>query len=588
MGITGINVIARLSKSFSKAAACNKATNAISHSAPKDKIIRSLSNAEDTGRIVKNIGDDGINCLNIVYSELTHYSPKIRTQFTDFIRVLEQRNGGSAPPERIQSLFNRILKNPNYQSETELSQYLTDLKALAQKKSPGGEYLLNGQTVFHLADFKSNNIPPDIRRQFRDLIHCAELGLLPPNALRRPGKMPNLFSITDGINPEILKDIEKLKLARSRGLKEIDVFIPEFNSLFKDAAEIDKLKPGDLFSVKRGVNGTPELYLVQNNKRLTKLDIDRETCFNLLPPVKRFFIEQGQSGTCYQLSSYISQLNNPYTRGDLLTRMKQLADGSIVIKMPTDSTSKNMFAGLFDDFDKNGAVLTKMDGYRFNAPNRQQSVTSNPLIKALEHLYGKHRKYMYADEYVRYVKSTGGNVQEAYQNALNNMEKNIYIKNKNGSITVETLENYNQKLINQAKATGGRVQTYASVEDYYKDDGGYTDEIFKFFNNGRYKNGKLLTGGKTDISTLNEIRNLLSTQNSIITMGTRPAKSGIAEATMFPNKDLYSSHGYSIIDYNPSTDVVTYINPWNSAFTYKMKVAELAKYINTLAVCRVA
>ena len=158
MGITGINVIARLSKSFSKAAACNKATNAISHSAPKDTIIRSLSNAEDTGRIIKNIGDDGINCLNIVYSELTHYSPKIRTQFADFIRVLEQRNGGSAPPERIQSLFNRILKNPNYQSETELSQYLIDLKALAQKKSPGGEYLLNGQTVFHLADFKSNNI----------------------------------------------------------------------------------------------------------------------------------------------------------------------------------------------------------------------------------------------------------------------------------------------------------------------------------------------------------------------------------------------------------------------------------------------
>ena len=97
-----------------------------------------------------------------------------------------------------------------------------------------------------------------------------------------------------------------------------------------------------------------------------------------------------------------------------------------------------------------------------------------------------------------------------------------------------------------------------------------------------------MTGGKTDISTINEIRNLLSTQNSIITMGTRPAKSGIAEATMFPNKDLYSSHGYSIIDYNPSTDVVTYINPWNSAFTYKMKVAELAKYINSLAVCRVA
>jgi len=53
------------------------------------------------------------------------------------------------------------------------------------------------------------------------------------------------------------------------------------------------------------------------------------------------------------------------------------------------------------------------------------------------------------------------------------------------------------------------------------------------------------------------------------------------------DKDIYSSHAYSIIDYNPKTDIVTYINPWNSTLTHDMELKGLAKYIERISsMCR--
>jgi len=114
-----------------------------------------------------------------------------------------------------------------------------------------------------------------------------------------------------------------------------------------------------------------------------------------MSPVKRFFISQNQSGTCYQLATYISMLNNPKFTSTLLSRIKN-QEGNLVIKMPDNSTPNNIFARKFYDFSSSGCVRTNLVQGKFIPENRSQSVHSNSLVKALETLYGKHRKYTFA------------------------------------------------------------------------------------------------------------------------------------------------------------------------------------------------
>ena len=64
--------------------------------------------------------------------------------------------------------------------------------------------------------------------------------------------------------------------------------------------------------------------------------------------------------------------------------------------------------------------------------------------------------------------------------------------------------------------------------------------------------------------------------------GTIPKRTGM-ESGLNVNRDIYSSHGYCVQNYNPKTDIVTYINPWNSCLTYEMRLEELAQYIDDIA-----
>ena len=92
----------------------------------------------------------------------------------------------------------------------------------------------------------------------------------------------------------------------------------------------------------------------------------------------------------------------------------------------------------------------------------------------------------------------------------------------------------------------------------------------------------LKTAGKKDSATLNEMRTRLTRNKATFVFGTMPKQAG-RESLISRELDLYSSHAYSIVDYDSKTDIVTYINPWNSAMTFKAKLSSLAEHINTMS-----
>lgn len=525
-----------------------------------------------TSTMGKSIATDVVNLSKTCTIDLSRYSPEINSKFSEFVAILKSRNPKQiTDSKRYSQILEHIFNNPNYKSEKDLLTHLKYLTTLAGKKAPDGKFLLDGKTFNYLADFKANGLSKTRLREYGELICCAEQGLIHPSALQK-------FNIANGVNPEILRDIEKIKLAKAEGKELIDAFIPEFESVVKNADEIAKLKPGDFFSVKKGYSGgRPDVYYVTGKNSIHSMgELNRQILFDLLPPVKRFFVKQHGSGTCYQLSAYIAMFNEPKFMSKLLGRISKHNE-KLMIKMPDGSTPNNLFAGKFEEFSSTGCVRTYLENGKFKATDPSQSVLSNPLIKAMESLYGKHRKYTFADEFVKSIYKIKGKdvAKRAYKEAFDNMERYIYIKDNGGNFTVKTIEEINKKQIKLGK------KTFKTVEDYYK-EAGEVDEIFNYFNKGYNKVNSYHSGGSSNSTVLNEMRKNFQKPDTVHIFGTIPKRTGM-ESGLNVNRDIYSSHGYCVQNYNPKTDIVTYINPWNSCLTYEMRLEELAQYIDDIA-----
>ena len=523
------------------------------------------------------VGDTLSLSLNKFFTDIPTLSKAANNKFREAINALIARNPSkNADSDKIQKLITKILNNPNYKKEEDLITYLNNIRVLASKRAPNGETILNSSDVFAIADFKGRQLSLSIE-EVKDLIKCVEEGRMPFDTLKhlQPDN-PSLLLTAKSINPLIKQDIEKLKYAKNHGLEPIDVFIPKYQT-YNDA--IKHAKTGEMFSIRCYSTDLGQhdgvFIFTNNNGQYMPLCADRETVFNLLPPVKRYFIQQFGSGTCYQLASYITQMQNPRLLSRLFSGIKN-NNGKLTVQMPPLKTL-NMFRGKFSDFDAHGRLTTQLVDGRFNAADKTQSVRSNPIIKALEHLYGKHRKYDFADKYVRQVIKEGGDGEKAYNEALKNMEQYVYIQDETtGIITRHTLNEINAK----------SKKTFKIVEDYYKNNGGNTYEVLEFMQDYVYVSSEHIG---CDIQNANKLRNALKEQNAVAIFGSKhvPSNSDRAEKILVPSKSLYSNHAYNITGYDEVTDTVQYINPWNSAFVFEMQLPELTKYVNNVSTCKV-
>lgn len=191
--------------------------------------------------------------------------------------------------------------------------------------------------------------------------------------------------------PNITADIDKLYQAYSDDKKTIDVFIPVLKS---DEEAKSKLSVGDVYQIENEQNAS----IIGRNGYPTKLNMSREMCYDLFPPVQRFTTTQNLIGNCWEISILKALYTDPETRADLLKLFTQ--DGNdVIVKYPKATYGEVKFknAQMPQDLDmnyySNGAkgfqMLEYADGKEIYAANlfkflyQTRLTESTPEEKAL-------------------------------------------------------------------------------------------------------------------------------------------------------------------------------------------------------------
>ena len=175
----------------------------------------------------------------------------------------------------------------------------------------------------------------------------------------------NNIPVNGKIASLIVDDIDKLYSAYENGTKPIDVFIPTFKT--REIAE-KTLKIGDVYELEDEKN----IFIVNKYGISSQLGIDKETYFDLFPPIERYASTQGDVGNCWELTALNALFCDPQEREKILSLFSQ-ENGDIVVRFPNGNYSKHVF--------KNGNFPT-------NADERYYSIGAKG-IKFLEFADGK-------------------------------------------------------------------------------------------------------------------------------------------------------------------------------------------------------
>ena len=508
--------------------------------------------------------------LEPISSLLNRQSTRVQKAYKELEKVVIARNPAkNNDPKKLQILANRYLRNSSVQNETTMLAYLERVKILMGKKDPKGEPLLGARFIEYMSNARVNKISPEKYRELSWLVEAAEKGYIPKDMFNTSF----YYEFADGVNPKIMKDIERLVEAHRKGIDPIDMFIP---SQKKQEIIPTLVKDGEMFE-----NYFGEVFMnakTRNGDNMSHKigEMNREQTFKMFHPISRYFISQGQAGSCYQLAAYESMLNSPNITAYLTRRIK--VDGNkFIIQMPSHSTPNNIFAGRFKDFSSSGAVRVELDGVKYNPLDKAKTAQSNSLVQALETLYGSHRKYTVAHEYIDQVVKSGGNYKKEFVHMLDNMQNTIITKCSDGKLhrfTLDEFYNYQMDLFKRG-LRAREPKHYMVADDYYKESGNIT-EIYDFFLKGRgnVKKVRIKPGDKLD-----DYRDML--EHSTAACFSTPSKIGKTDSNFINvDRNLAYQHAYTILNYDRTTDTVTYANPWNTALVYRMTLKDLSKYID--------
>ncbi len=538
-------------------------------------------NAND---IMRFISDNNLLHIHSDLWTILNFSSDVNICFLNFFKVLKERW------EKFdeKGVITSILKKPEYNNEKDLVKFLNNLIKLASKRGKDWKYFIPPKYVKILADFK--NLPDKLgslqkKKQIEELIYAIEQWWLPSSALDDfYGWATSWILDCVEINPLILSDIRHMKAAKwvsdkldfSKGL---NYFIPEYDSemQFRLSEWFKNLPSGSLVTFKNTSNSCDnwKVFVVDENSYY-RLNVDRKTLLSALWPVWRFFIKQAQSGTCYQLAWYISMIQNPHFYSRLLSCLEKDGD-SLIVSLPSHCIKKNLLYWKTNEFRKinhtNKLFVKLDDNWKFNSLDKRQTVTAKPLYQSLEHLYWKYRKYDYADKFLKQFKLTGKNLDVEIDVAIKNINKYIY------KFEWWKWVRYTLEQINQVQNFKGKKE-FKCVEDFYKESW-YSFEMFDMFWSWR-SYWSVLQDSNVTYSNVKNL--LLYTQFGYWrTFWTKSSVNWKREVKLLPEKWLYSSHAYSICSYDSKTDIVKYINPWNSAFVFQMKLSELVKYLSEVS-----
>lgn len=499
---------------------------------------------------------------------LCQQSPEVQKAYLELEQAMIARNPAKNNDSKKLEIFaNRYLRNEYYTDEYAKIGYLNDLKFLMGLRTPAGEPLLGVKFIDYITNPCANGIPKAKYEGLRNLVNAARHGYIDKCIFTEQ----NWFLYADGVNPKILADIKKLEEIQAKGKNPAEAFIPEVKSPLRG------MKPGDMCMHSKD----KRIYIMDEAGTAHELipGASREEVYRMFIPAQRYFIAQNMSGTCYQLSAYHSILNEPTIAAYLTRMIRKTPDGKFFIKMPRNSTPNNVFSGKFPDFAADGAVQT-FKGY-LNSHSKDMSVRSSSLIKALESLYGSHRKYTRANEYIEWCKKSG-TARKEYEYLLKNMNSTIITEDMK-KYSLQEFYNYQMKQY-KAGILAKEPKLYTHADDYYKEYG-KPIEIFDFFLKGRCTNQVSRISKNATNQEIENLRKILGTRSAkCFRTYAKPGKTDHVMMNM--DRGLAYSHAYSIIGYNRATDIVTYVNPWNTALTYDMKLTELLQYMSRIDIAK--
>ena len=224
----------------------------------------------------------------------------------------------SSTPEMMLPLNDGIEMMHHYAtSDYDLDEYVEAIRYFNNIKDINGENIFfSYDALVELSDLVKYML--DIDRgsveasNFQMLLDLVEKGVIDSNIFKH-------FSKESTLTKEISDDIDKLYDAYITGKNPIDVFVPTFKTT--DEA-IAKVQIGDVFEIE----GEERIHIKDRNEKPQKLDISKETYFELFPPIGRFSSTQNLIGNCWEVSVFNALFSDPDTRADILSLFHQQGD----------------------------------------------------------------------------------------------------------------------------------------------------------------------------------------------------------------------------------------------------------------------
>ncbi|MBQ8886560.1 MAG: hypothetical protein IJY61_02550 [Candidatus Gastranaerophilales bacterium] len=137
------------------------------------------------------------------------------------------------------------------------------------------------------------------------------------------------------INSFIVEDIDKLYDSYLEGIDPIDKFVPPVEN--HSEAQV-LLNIGDVYELE----GEEKIYILDKDLEPLQLGIDRETYFELFPPIERYATTQNDIGNCWEITAFNTLLTDPKERCSVLSLFDQNGD-AISISFPSNNAGKIIF-----------------------------------------------------------------------------------------------------------------------------------------------------------------------------------------------------------------------------------------------------
>lgn len=266
-----------------------------------------------------------------------------------------------------------------------------------------------------------------------------------------------------------------------------------------------------------------KMFIREADGKFTELGYSEDVFRKLFPPADRFNTCQGRIGDCYFVSLIDAIMNKPEGRN----RIYKLFNGSTKDKIVV-SKGKN-----WKHFD-----FKRLDNEELHVHNKNAFAILEQF--AAYNRVGKTGENMAPEDVMKMFR--GGQ-------SLNSCRLLLDMGDCERTVNLFAMDEY--KIESLIKSGLSKKEAYIQAEKDF----------------------------------INMLKQNINKPDKVITFGTIAKPSASSESLLDDAYDLYSSHGYSIKNYNADLKTVTISNPWNTAIETVVPIKALIKYVNKAGFC---